>query len=55
MGYLAICACNPNAVINRSEKIWQWDYGKTLRIQELTLPPAVEIHFSLTESGGLEL
>ena len=52
MGYLAICTCNPNSVINRSEKIWQWDYGKTLRIQGLTLPPAVEIHFSLTESGG---
>lgn len=42
MGYLAICTCNPNSVINRSEKIWQWDYGKTLRIQGLTLPPAVE-------------
>lgn len=32
--------------------IWQWDYGQVLRIQGLTLPSAVEIDFSLTETGG---
>ena len=32
--------------------IWQWDYGQTLRIQGLNLPPAIEIHFSLQESDG---
>lgn len=32
--------------------LWQWDYGQTLRIQGLNLPPAVEIHFSLQQSGG---
>ena len=32
--------------------IWQWDYGQILRIQELNLPTAVEIHFSLDEHGG---
>ena len=32
--------------------IWQWDYGQVLRIQGLTLPSAVEIHFSLSETGG---
>ena len=32
--------------------IWQWDYGQILRIQELNLPSAVEIHFSLDEHGG---
>lgn len=32
--------------------LWQYDYGQVLRIQGLTLPPAVEIHFSLTEKGG---
>ena len=32
--------------------IWQWDYGQILRIQGLSLPPAVEIHFSLQEKGG---
>ena len=32
--------------------LWQYDYGQILRIQDLRLPPAVEIHFSLTEKGG---
>lgn len=32
--------------------IWQYDYGQTLRIQGLHLPSAVEIHFSLQETGG---
>ena len=32
--------------------LWQWDYGQVLRIQGLNLPKAVEIHFSLQESGG---
>lgn len=32
--------------------LWQWDYGQILRIQGLNLPKAVEIHFSLQESGG---
>lgn len=30
----------------------QWDYGQVLRIQGLNLPKAVEIHFSLQDSGG---
>ena len=32
--------------------IWQWDYGQILRIQGLTLPSAVEIDFSLNNTGG---
>lgn len=32
--------------------LWQYDYGQVLRIQDLGLPPAVEIHFTLTEKGG---
>lgn len=32
--------------------LWQWNYGQVLRIQGLNLPKAVEIHFSLQESGG---
>lgn len=32
--------------------LWQYDYGQKLRIQGLTLPAAVEIHFSLQETGG---
>lgn len=32
--------------------LWQWDYGQILRIQGLSLPTAVEIHFSLQSTGG---
>lgn len=32
--------------------LWQYDYGQVLRIQGLKLPTAVEIHFSLQQSGG---
>lgn len=32
--------------------LWQWDYGQVLRVQGLLLPPAVEVHFSLQETGG---
>ena len=32
--------------------LWQYDYGQKLRIQGLSLPPAVEIQFSLNKSGG---
>ena len=32
--------------------LWQWDYGQVLRIQGLSLEPAVEIHFSMSERGG---
>lgn len=35
-----------------AEPVWQYDYGDELRICGLKLPPAVEIHFSLTEKGG---
>lgn len=32
--------------------LWQYDYGQILRIEGLNLPPAVEIHFSLQDTGG---
>lgn len=32
--------------------LWQYDYGQILRIEGLDLPKAVEIHFSLQETGG---
>lgn len=32
--------------------LWQYDYGQVLRIQNLKLPHAVEIHFALSERGG---
>lgn len=38
--------------ITYAEGLWQWDYGQVLRIQGLNLPAAVEIQFSLSETGG---
>lgn len=32
--------------------LWQWDYGQVLQLAGLSLPAAVEIHFSLQQSGG---
>lgn len=37
---------------SRTSGAWQYDYGQILRIQGLNLPRAVEIHFSLEETGG---
>ena len=37
---------------SRASGLWQYDYGQVLRIQGLSLPSAVEIHFSLQEAGG---
>ena len=40
---------------NNTKKIygvWQYNYGQVLRIQGLTLPTAVEVHFSLQNTGG---
>lgn len=42
--------CNETKVIYGG--LWQYDYGQILRIEGLDLPPAVEIHFSLQETGG---
>ena len=36
----------------RVQNVWQYDHGQVLRIQGLALPPAVEIHFSLTDTDG---
>ncbi|MEM0580224.1 hypothetical protein WBS51_07010 [Blautia sp. HA2174] len=33
-------------------RIYQYNYGQVLRIQGLTLPTAVEVHFSLQNTGG---
>lgn len=32
--------------------LWQYNYGSTLHVEGLKLPPATEIHFSLQETGG---
>ena len=33
-------------------KVWQYDYGKILRIKGENLPGTAEVHFSLNETGG---
>ena len=43
---------NPDTTMANAYGLWQYDYGQTLRIQGLHLPSAVEIHFSLQETGG---
>ena len=40
---------------SRTSGAWQYDYGQILRIQGLNLPKAVEIHFSLEETGGISV
>lgn len=43
---------NPDTTMTNACGLWQYDYGQALRIQGLNLPSAVEIHFSLQETGG---
>ena len=41
-----------NELCKKAYGLWQYDYGQVLRIQGLSLPTAVEIHFALQETGG---
>ena len=43
---------NPDSSMANACGLWQYDYGQVLRIQGLHLPSAVEVHFSLQETGG---
>lgn len=43
----AVFSNNNTSVI--STHAWQYDYGQTLRIQGLQLPPTVEIHFAIED------
>lgn len=49
---MIIVNINPEETYVRAAGLWQYDYGQVLRIQGLSLPPAIEIHFSLQETGG---
>lgn len=40
---------------NAYDKVWQYDYGQTLRIQGLKLPRNVEIHFATQRTGGIAI
>lgn len=41
-----------NGMLQRTQSIWQYDYGRVLRITGPELPPAVEVQFSLDEKSG---
>lgn len=44
--------CFSSSPTARVKGVWQWSYGQILRIDGLNLPEAVEVHFSLDETGG---
>ncbi|WP_418419298.1 hypothetical protein [Blautia sp.] len=52
MGKITTAVFEPGSTTANTYRLWQYDYGQTLRIQGLHLPSAVEIHFSLQETGG---
>ncbi len=52
MGKITTAVFEPGSTTANAYGLWQYDYGQALRIQGLNLPSAVEIHFSLQESGG---
>lgn len=52
MGKITTAVFEPGSTTANAYGLWQYDYGQTLRIQGLHLPSAVEIHFSLQETGG---
>lgn len=49
---MIIVNINQEETYARVAGLWQYDYGQVLRIQGLSLPSAIEIHFSLQETGG---
>ena len=55
MGKITTAVFEPGSTTANVYGLWQYDYGQTLRIQGLHLPSAVEIHFSLQETGGTSL
>ena len=52
MGKITTAVFEPGSTTANVYGLWQYSYGQTLRIQGLHLPSAVEIHFSLQETGG---
>lgn len=52
MGKITTAVFEPGSTTANAYRLWQYSYGQTLRIQGLNLPSAVEIHFSLQETGG---
>ena len=52
MNSMIIADISQGNVYPTNYKLYQYDYGRILRIQGVNLPAAVEIDFSLSEKGG---
>lgn len=52
MGKITTAVFEPGSTTANVYGLRRYDYGRTLRIQGLHLASAVEIHFSLQETGG---
>lgn len=52
MGKITTTVFEPGSTTANVYGLRQYDYGQILRIQGLHLPSAVEIHFSLQETGS---
>ena len=52
MGNIVVAAFREGETTAQAQTVYQYDYGSKLRIQGLSLPTAVEVHFSADKTGG---
>lgn len=52
MENMIIARFKDNETAAETDKLRQWDYGQTLRIEGLSLPDVIEVHFSIRDIGG---
>lgn len=52
MGNILIAHFRPGEITKKLDSVSQYDYGKSLHIIGLDLPPLVEVHFSTQKRGG---
>lgn len=52
MENMVIARFKDNETTAETDRLRQWDYGQTLRIEGLSLPDMVEVHFSIRDVGG---
>ena len=52
MGNIIVAAFREGETTAQTQTVYQYDYGSKLRIQGLSLPTAVEVHFSADKTGG---
>lgn len=49
---ITVARFKPGETTTSAYGLKQWNYGQILRIEGLSLPPSVEVHFSLQERNG---